>query len=128
MVLQELFNETNRVKVQFAWRQDASGRLIAAPYVVRQVRSGIVPIGRRASPTRIGAILIERQRLARALERATQPTPGQPAGGVADRPRGVLSAPTETDRPRLKSVRLCDPAEPLSADRLMSPHVVAPAG
>jgi hypothetical protein len=127
-VLQELFKGTNRVRVQFAWRQDASGRLVAVPYVVGRARNRTVPTARRTGPTRIGAILIERQRLARALERATQPTPGQPAGGVADRPRGVLSAPTETDRPRLKSVRLCDPAEPLSADRLMSPHVVAPAG
>jgi hypothetical protein len=102
MVLQELFNETNRVKVQFAWRQDASGRLIAAPYVVRQVRSGIVPIGRRASPTRIGAILIERQRRARALNSIAQPTLGQRAGAVADGP----PAPAEAERSHPQPVRL----------------------
>jgi hypothetical protein len=69
MVLQELFKGTNRVRVQFAWRQDASGRLVAVPYVVGRARNRTVPTARRTGPTGIGAILIERQRLERALFR-----------------------------------------------------------
>lgn len=85
MVTKEKFKKTNNTQIptiQFIWQLDAQGRLTATPCVTHQTRAKATPGAPRAALTTIGSIVIERQRLARALERVASMASGRRAARI----------------------------------------------